>query len=174
MDTSRTSLVVSHARHGSETAWRSLYLRFSPIVRSVLRARFSGMVRKDIDLDDCMQQAFFRATQELHTYEDRGRGSFASWIVTVATRRSLDLLRSRSPQPQTGTFSLLLSSEKSPSTCLAESELSQRLASLPLPVRRMVQNRLEARSWRATAREEGLHHHTAQRRCKEALAYLLD
>ncbi|HWZ60639.1 MAG TPA: sigma-70 family RNA polymerase sigma factor [Gemmatimonadaceae bacterium] len=52
------------------------------------------MVRDPDDADDVLEDAFYQAWRQASRYEP-GRGSVATWILTIARSRALDRLRSR-------------------------------------------------------------------------------
>lgn len=80
---------------GSAAALEVLYDRYSRIVLSfatrMLGDRQSG--------EELLQEVFFRAWQQAHNYS-AGRGSFATWLLSITHNMSIDEIRKRRRRPQ--------------------------------------------------------------------------
>ncbi|MFO0685446.1 MAG: RNA polymerase sigma factor [Sandaracinus sp.] len=59
----------------------------------------------DGDVDDVVQQTFLAAFEGAHGFD--GRSSVATWLVGIATRRALDLARSRARRARWGNVTAL-------------------------------------------------------------------
>ena len=77
------------ARHGDDAA----FTRLVAPLRRELHAHCYRMLGSVHDADDALQEALLRAWRGLARFE--GRSSLRTWLYTVATRASLDLLAAR-------------------------------------------------------------------------------
>ncbi len=80
-------------RAGDDGALRSAFERYGPAVLRLARASLSGSA----DAEDVVQATFVSAWQGRATF-DPGRGSLLTWLLGIARRRVVDLLRSRGRQ----------------------------------------------------------------------------
>lgn len=81
--------------NGSAAALEVLYDRYARIVLSfatrMLGDRQSG--------EELLQEVFLRAWQQAHNYS-AGRGSFATWLLSITHNMSIDEIRKRRRRPQ--------------------------------------------------------------------------
>jgi len=87
--------LASQVADGSAAALEVLYDRYSRIVLSfatrMLGDRQSG--------EELLQEVFLRAWQQAHNYS-AGRGSFATWLLSITHNMSIDEIRKRRRRPQ--------------------------------------------------------------------------
>lgn len=87
--------LASQVAGGSAVALEVLYDRYSRIVLSfatrMLGDRQSG--------EELLQEVFLRAWQQAHNYS-AGRGSFATWLLSITHNMSIDEIRKRRRRPQ--------------------------------------------------------------------------
>jgi RNA polymerase sigma-70 factor (ECF subfamily) len=75
---------------GDERALARFYDRWARAAYAVI----VQMVRDPDDADDVLEDAFYQAWRQAARYEP-GRGSVATWMLTIARSRALDCLRAR-------------------------------------------------------------------------------
>lgn len=81
-----TARWVAQARRGSPQAWDALFRRFAPVVHGVLLGRVAPA-----DAEDLTQQVFETALRRLADLRDNK--AFAGWLLSIARRAALDLVR---------------------------------------------------------------------------------
>ncbi len=80
------------ARVGAEWAWRDLYRDLAPVVLRYLQARRAS------EPEDLTAEVFVQVVRKLEQFSGN-EDDFRGWIVTIAHRRFIDSLRSRSRRP---------------------------------------------------------------------------
>lgn len=80
---------------GEPGALRAVYDRYGPAVMRVAQAS----LRNVHDAEDVVQTTFVSAWQARDTF-DSGKGSLLVWLLTIARRRAVDLLRARGRHEQ--------------------------------------------------------------------------
>ncbi len=88
--------LVAAARSGDQHAFLELCRRYRPS----LKRRIRGIVRHCEDAEDVLQETLMSAFRHLAGF--RGKSSFRTWIMTIATNHSLMLLRKRRNHPESG------------------------------------------------------------------------
>jgi len=125
----------------------------------------SRFFRDPADLEDLVQETFFKAFRALHRHSGARSGSFRAWITTIAANACKNELRTRSRRPTTvdaeppeppapeddgGSLARLLDHER-------RQALSTALAALPAKDREiLVMAELEQRPYPQIAEELGL------------------
>ena len=68
-----------------------IYLRYRKLMFYVAR----NILRNDEDAEDAVHQAFVSVIENLHKVRDPARPETRSYVVTIAERKAIDILRSR-------------------------------------------------------------------------------
>jgi RNA polymerase sigma factor (sigma-70 family) len=76
--------LVEAYRQGQPDARRQLAEELIRIVLPVFRGRF-----EEVDVDELVQETIRAVLQDLHKFENRGRGSFRAWVWRTAANRRL-------------------------------------------------------------------------------------
>ena len=81
---------IGRAQAGDKDAFRLLVEQHSP---AIFRLAFR-MTGNEQDAEDVVQETFLRAYRQISRYESRS--SFSTWLYSIASNYSLDLIRTRS------------------------------------------------------------------------------
>jgi RNA polymerase sigma-70 factor (ECF subfamily) len=84
-------LTLLRAQRGDERAWRDLIARFQPPVHALIWRLLAGRARHRVE--DLTQETFVRVLKALPKFDPAGPASLSTWILTIATRLTLNELR---------------------------------------------------------------------------------
>jgi RNA polymerase sigma-70 factor (ECF subfamily) len=88
-------LTTRRAQRGDEQAWRALIARFQPPVHGLIWRLLAGRARHRVE--DLVQDTFVRVLRALPEFDLAGPASLSTWILTIATRLTLNELRRPEP-----------------------------------------------------------------------------
>lgn len=88
-------LTTRRAQRGDEQAWRALIARFQPPVHALIWRLLVGRARHRVE--DLVQETFVRVLRALPGFDLAGSASLSTWILTIATRLTLNELRRPEP-----------------------------------------------------------------------------
>src|SRR5262245_54503734 len=88
-------LTLARARKGDSPALAQLIRHYQRPVFSLAARLLVG--RGNAAIEDAAQEAFIRVIRGIHGYDPAGPARLSTWILTVATRTYLNLLRGRRP-----------------------------------------------------------------------------
>lgn len=92
-------VLVQRVADGDARALEQLYDRYArPVFSLALR-----MLGDPAEAEELLQETFLRLWQQAARYDAR-RGSFGSWLMSIAHNLAVDALRSRSRRPQRADF----------------------------------------------------------------------
>jgi len=139
---SETELVRA-AQSGDRAAFDELAQRYRPRLAALVRDRLGPQLRQRLEVDDVLQETFFRAFSSFSRYRETGEDSLFHWLAGVA----LNVIReeqkrvSRMP-PAAGSLAEVTTRDPSGFTSLRREErlarLERALAQLPLDYRRVI------------------------------------
>jgi RNA polymerase sigma-70 factor (ECF subfamily) len=84
-------LTLRRAQRGDEPAWRALIERYQAPVHAVIWRLLAG--RRGHRAEDLVQETFMRVLRALPAFDPAGAATLATWILTIATRLTLNELR---------------------------------------------------------------------------------
>jgi len=84
-------LTLRRAQRGDEPAWRALIERYHAPIHAVIWRMLAG--REPHRAEDLVQETFLRVLRALPGFDPSGPATFATWILTIATRLALNELR---------------------------------------------------------------------------------
>lgn len=96
--------LTAKAAAGDDAAFTTLLKRHGPTVRERIKHGIGQHWRSALDEDDVMQVTYLEAALKLHTFTDRGEGSFLAWLQRIADNNLRDsirgLERAKRPDPR--------------------------------------------------------------------------
>lgn len=84
-------VMLRRAQRGDERAWRDLIERYQRPVHALIWRLFAGRARHRVP--DLTQETFVRVLGGLSRFDPGGPASLSTWILTIATRLTLNELR---------------------------------------------------------------------------------
>lgn len=84
-------LTLRRAQRGDERAWRDLIERYQQPVHALIWRLLAGRARHRAP--DLTQETFVRVLKALPGFEPSGAATLSTWILTIATRLTLNELR---------------------------------------------------------------------------------
>jgi RNA polymerase sigma-70 factor (ECF subfamily) len=84
-------LTLRRAQRGDERAWRDLVTRYAPPIHALIWRLLAGRARHRVP--DLVQETFVRVLGALPTFDPAGPASLSTWMLTIATRLTLNELR---------------------------------------------------------------------------------
>src|SRR5687767_11587944 len=88
-------LTLKRAQRGDERAWRELIARHQQAVHGLIWRMFAGRARHRVE--DLVQETFVRVLRGLPDFDPAGAASLSTWMLTIATRVTLNELRRAEP-----------------------------------------------------------------------------
>lgn len=123
------ALLSERASNGDQAAFHTLVRRHAPAMRAYA-IRLTGSVS---DADDVLQETLIQAWKKLETLEDHAK--VRSWLMTLTSRKAIDLIRTRKPNVSIDEVAESSSPEQTPEqSALTGSQmgaLSEALKTLP-------------------------------------------
>ena len=84
-------LTLRRAQRGDERAWRDLVTRYAPPIHALIWRLLAGRARHRVP--DLVQETFVRVLGARPTFDPAGPASLSTWMLTIATRLTLNELR---------------------------------------------------------------------------------
>ena len=84
-------VTLRRAQRGDQRAWRDLIARYQGPVHSLIWRLLAGRARHRVE--DLTQEVFVRVLRALPKFDPGGPASLSTWILTIATRLTLNELR---------------------------------------------------------------------------------
>ncbi len=82
-----TAGLVARAKGGDETAYDALFALAADRARLFVRLRLGPKLRKKVDVDDVVQDAYLEAHKSFGTFRYQGDGSFTRWLCRIIENR---------------------------------------------------------------------------------------
>src|SRR5512132_1672523 len=84
-------LTLRRAQRGDQRAWRDLIECYQQPVHALIWRLLAGRARHRVE--DLTQETFVRVLRALPKFDPGGPASLSTWILTIATRMTLNELR---------------------------------------------------------------------------------
>src|SRR6185503_17315393 len=84
-------LTLRRAQRGDERAWRDLIARYQQPVHGLIWRLLVGRARHRVE--DLTQETFVRVLKALPGFDPGGSATLSTWILTIATRLTLNEMR---------------------------------------------------------------------------------
>ena len=144
MDSTSSSLLLRLRRPGEQAAWQRFIDLYTPLLYYwACRMGLAGQ-----DAADLVQDVFVTLVQKLPQFQYQpGKGSFRSWLRTVAENRWRDALRKRAAAPKNaGPAPLEDAAVPDAASALWEAEYRQQLLARAVQI---MQSDFEEKTWKA-------------------------
>lgn len=180
-----TRILIDAARAGDETAWSELDVRYRRALALFARSRRPTAFKARVGTEDVVQSTLLSAFRGLDGYEDRGSGSFLSWLKTILRNCVAERIRKHGAErrdagreePLGETSARAPAQDPSPSTVAATAEscsdLLRGISCLPSEHRDViVMHFFEGLTTRRVAERLGTSETSVRRRLGRSLALL--
>lgn len=84
---------VTAAQGGDSVALATLLAAYHPQLRARAEARLDAAMRGRTGPEDILQEVYVEVFQQMERFEDRGPGSFLSWVFTILDHKLIDVQR---------------------------------------------------------------------------------
>jgi RNA polymerase sigma-70 factor, ECF subfamily len=84
-------VTLRRAQRGDQRAWRDLIERYQQPVHALIWRLLAGRARHRVE--DLTQETFVRVLRALPKFDPAGSATLSTWILTIATRMTLNELR---------------------------------------------------------------------------------
>jgi RNA polymerase sigma-70 factor (ECF subfamily) len=85
--------LLERVRGGDESAFTSLFHKYSARLAVLIRYKLSAEMRGRVEVDDILQETFLAANSSLSDFTYRYPGSFMSWLARIADHVIIDTAR---------------------------------------------------------------------------------
>jgi len=130
--------LIERIRAGDQEAFTALFNKYRRRLAVLIHYRLNPELRPFAEVEDILQEAWFRAFRDFAQFTYRAPGSFMSWLARIAEHVVADLARSQGRQRRHAAAMVRFRSEsnpagpepldsKTPSRLLAQEESLRRL-----------------------------------------------
>lgn len=87
------SILTNRAASGDMDALSELLAEHGPRISRQLSTQIRAVHRRVLDAEDVMQVTYLEAFLRIRNFSQQGRGSFAAWLMQIATNNLRDAIR---------------------------------------------------------------------------------
>ncbi|MGE5325834.1 MAG: RNA polymerase sigma factor [Deltaproteobacteria bacterium] len=168
-----TPQLVERAKSADSRAFSQIFRKYRARLAVIIHYRLGAELRRYGDVDDVLQETFFRAFRDLASFKYESPGCFMSWLSSIAGHVISDMARTQSRKKRQANFVSFRSESnpggadpadsQTPSRIFSEQEglrrLLARLDSLPADYREIILlTKVEGLSTREAAERLGRSH----------------
>ena len=122
-----TSVLIDKSKAGDTAAFGEVFQRYRFRLSGLIDARMGSGVRRQLEVDDILQETFTRAFESLDRFDWRGDASFIRWLGAIAENLILKYAKKQRRAPKLCLNRDIPGSDTSPSTALRRDERFERL-----------------------------------------------
>lgn len=89
----QTKIWIRASQRGERLALAKLLARCHPQLRAWAEARMDAALKAKTDPDDILQEVYLDVARQIDRFEDRGPGSFVSWVHAILSQKLVDARR---------------------------------------------------------------------------------
>lgn len=105
---------IGQAQKGSESAFTAIFEKYHCRLALYLHYHLSLEMRGKLEVDDLLQEVFFRAFRDLHRFQYQSPGSFSRWLFRIASHVLQDGVRYREREKRQAEETVSFRSESNP------------------------------------------------------------
>jgi RNA polymerase sigma-70 factor, ECF subfamily len=94
--------LLDRVHKGDREAFALLFDQYSRRLAVLIHYRLSSELRASLEIDDVLQEVFFRAFRDIGKFEYRSPGSFMNWLSKIAGHVIVDLARFHGREQRAG------------------------------------------------------------------------
>ena len=85
--------LVQRIRDGDQSAFRELFGRYEAASRARVHRKLPLALRRKVDPEDVLQDAYLVAAQRFEGFEGKYEGSFGSWVAQIVAFKTREVVR---------------------------------------------------------------------------------
>jgi RNA polymerase sigma-70 factor, ECF subfamily len=106
--------LLDRVHKGDREAFALLFDQYSRRLAVLIHYRLSAELRASLEIDDVLQEVFFRAFRDIGKFEYRSPGSFMNWLSKIAGHVIIDLARFHGREQRQAVETVPFRSESNP------------------------------------------------------------
>jgi len=116
METATSSYgLIERIKDGDQEAFTALFVKYRARLAVLIHYRLGTELGRSYEIDDILQETFFKAFRDFEQFTYQSPGSFMRWLARIADHVLADLARSQGRQKRHAAEMLRFRSESNPS-----------------------------------------------------------
>lgn len=104
MTDSQHDKLVQDAIHGDRGSLEQLLLMHCDSLSDHIRPKLAGPIESLVSVEDILQETFYRAFQQIASFEPKSSQSFLAWLKVIAESRIVDAIKNLKRKKRGGDF----------------------------------------------------------------------